>query len=265
MVLRLFNRQAVVRGRAMSITSYDLTFRPTDYFAVPETVFASIKGEARRRAVREAIEQGAAERLPAVLLRDSLPAALRSLLCSRFPRLMGGETLPDCEPGEVEIARVTYPSTVLSDVMSFRARRVRNHITFRAVTDNADELVPGQKRAWLPLTMAKLVRLIERTGQGVAFWASHLAAGTGPADLPPVEVSSAFYPELDRYYGERASRWLRRRCGQWGEPATTEHLDVIRRGLLWRLNAEDRQRGITRPEKDRCAAVERFIRLRFMV
>jgi hypothetical protein len=232
---------------------------------VPETVLANVKGEVRRRVIREAIERGTADRLPAALLADDLPAPLLRLVLSMHPRDWSGETLPDYSSGEVEIARVVLPDTVLSDVVSFRARRVGSSIAFRVVTDNADELSPGQKTARLPLTLARLVRLIERTGLGTSAWQSYVSVGGSLADLPSLDVSSAFYPELERYYRERGSRWLRRRCGQGAEPATAERLDAIRRGLLWRLDADDRQRGIVRPGREQRAAVERFIRLRFMV
>jgi hypothetical protein len=243
----------------------DLRFRPESYWTVPETVLANINGEARRRAVRDAIERGTVDSLPAPLLADDLPAPLLRLVLSMHPRHWGGETLPDYLPGEVEIARAVLPNTVLGDVISFRARRAGRGIAFRVVDDNGFEIEPGQRMARRPLTMSRLVRLIERSGEGVSLWASQLGPDDDPNDATSIFVSSVFYPELERYYSERASRWLRRRCGQWAEPVTAERLDVIRRGLLWRLDAEDRQRGIARPDWERHAAVERFIRLRFMV
>jgi hypothetical protein len=242
---------------------YILAFRPADYFAVPETILASIKGEARRRAIRDAIERGTVDRLPAAFMRDSLPRPLLAILHAHCPALTAGETLPDCHAGEVEIARVSYPDAVLCDVTSFRARRAGKRITFRAVTDNGDDVALAQTTARLPLTLAGLVRLIERGREGIGFWRSQTACGVRARDLARVTTASAFYPELEPYYAERAARWLRRRGIATAEHATADRLATIRRGLLWRLATEDRQRGIRRTEDDSHAAVDRFIRLRF--
>src|SRR4051794_3027842 len=133
-------------GHVNTTRPIDLRFRPESYWTVPETVLANIKGEGRRRAVRVAIELGKAHELPPLLLADDLPAPLLRQVLTMHPRHWGGETLPDYLPGEVEIARVVLPDTVLCDVVSFRASRVDRGIAFRVVTDNGDELKPKQTR-----------------------------------------------------------------------------------------------------------------------
>lgn len=247
----------------MSATAYNLAFRPADYFAVPETILASIKGDARRRAIRDAIERGTVDRLPAALMRDSLPPPLLALLHAHYPALTAGETLPDCDAGEVEIARVTYPDTSLCDVTSFRARRAGKRITLRAVTDNGYGVPLAQKTARLPLPLAALVRLIEGAKQGIGFLKSQIACGVRLCDVPSVTAASAFYGELEPYYSERAARWLRRHGAPGADHAPAGRLAMIRRGLLWRLATEDRQRGVLRTDGERHTVVERFIRLRF--
>ncbi len=74
---------------------------------------------------------------------------------------MGGEFLLPCEPGELEIARLTIRSTTY-DVLSVRAKRVKNRIRVR-VDDEYDGETLNRKHSCIsvrPLTLGRLIDLV---------------------------------------------------------------------------------------------------------
>jgi hypothetical protein len=136
------------------------------------------------------------------------------------PRFTGGECLPDCLPGETEIARISLGSTT-RDVISVRARRRRGRIRYRMVDEYESpwECRPGSSR--LPLTFGQLIGLLDSANVDDCYSGgdltdalrdSRLAGGGDPLDAAGfVEVSSVFYPEAEGYYRRKADEWLRRR------------------------------------------------------
>ena len=75
---------------------------------------------------------------------------------------MGGEYLPDCQPTEVEIARVELESTT-ADVISIRARRLSSDklIHYRVVDEYNTTFEIAPKSSKEPLTHDELIELIE--------------------------------------------------------------------------------------------------------
>lgn len=69
------------------------------------------------------MQDGLIEDVPNVILEDALSDRECQLSGSIHPRLMGGEYLPDFEPSEIEIARVSYES-VTFDQATVRDGRV---------------------------------------------------------------------------------------------------------------------------------------------
>src|SRR5262245_45038225 len=105
----------------MSAHVVNLQFRPATYWDTPDALLANIKGEQRRQLIQHALAIADAEELETWLLQDELTDEERELVGRIHPLLMGGEYLPDYQPGEVEIARVALQSTT-GDVISVGAR-----------------------------------------------------------------------------------------------------------------------------------------------
>ena len=70
-------------------------------------LLANIKGQHRHRKVLELIREGRLDALKEWLISEKLSPELRDLTGRIHPMLMGGEYLPDCDQGQVEIARVS--------------------------------------------------------------------------------------------------------------------------------------------------------------
>ena len=134
---------------------------------------------------------------------------------------MGGEYLPDHEPGEVEIARLTMAS-VTQDVYSVRARREGGLIHYRIVDEYAMEWSWSPESSEYPLTMRELAELIDNAelyGEGPpdftdTFQDGQLNQGMEPEQAARwVTVTSEFYPELHGFYEDKADAWLERQPG----------------------------------------------------
>ena len=184
---------------------YKMDFRPNGYWQnATITRIANIKGEVRRRTVMEAIYSRNTEGLEDSMLDESLPDNMREAVGKIHPELMGGEFLPDAEENEVEIARVTLKSTT-GDVFSIRARYDGNHIHYRVVDEYDSDLMVSPQGSVFPLTFGELISLIDGTegasdeGRGLT---SVFRKG---ASSDFVNVTSIFYPDLERWYGEEAA------------------------------------------------------------
>ena len=209
----------------------DLQYRPASYWDHADPVaaiVAGIRGQNRREMARDFLAGRAPDwlgEIDAGLLEDVLDEETRDNLGASHPGWMGGEYLPDCLPGEVEIARIVLAS-VLQDVISIRARRRRNgrRILYRVVDEYGE---PGQP-AWTcrpassvhPLTMGQLIQLIETArnpqfdvGDGpLTEGLRDFQMDSDPRDLVGfVNVESEFYPGLVEYFERRAAEWLESR------------------------------------------------------
>jgi hypothetical protein len=77
----------------------------------------------------------------------------------RSPTYDVGEHLPELDPGEVEIARVVLQSTT-GDVISIRARRAADHISYRVVDEYETEFACRPEVSTVPLALEQLLSLI---------------------------------------------------------------------------------------------------------
>ena len=209
----------------------DLQYRPASYWdhADPVTaIVAGIRGQNRREMARDFVTGHAPDwlgEIDAGLLEDVLDEETRDALGASHPSWMGGEYLPDCLPGEVEIARIVLAS-VLQDVISIRARRRRNgrRILYRVVDEYGEPGEPGwtcrPASSVHPLTMGRLVELIETArspqfdiGDGpLTEGLRDFQVESDPRDLVGfVIVESEFYPGLAELFERRAEEWLERR------------------------------------------------------
>ena len=217
----------------------DLLYRPASYWdhADPVTaIVAGIRGQNRREMARDFLSGRAPDwlgEIDAGLLEDVLDEETRDALGAGHPSWMGGEYLPDCLPGEVEIARVVLAS-VLRDVISIRARRRRNggRILYRVVDEYGEHGEPGwtcrPASSVRPLTMAQLVELIETArspqfdvGDGpLTEGLRDFQVDSDPRDLVGfVTVESEFYPDLAECFERRAAEWLERRLREVADEA----------------------------------------------
>jgi hypothetical protein len=144
------------------VPANSMDYRPRDYFGrfdLQAELLTSVKGVMRRKAIRNALEQGQIDTLPDSVKQAALEEDDRQLTGRIHPSFMGGEYLPTAAENEVEIARITLDSTT-SDVTSFYARPVGLRIAYRVVDEYGGETLTG-RNDWtsdLPLTMGKLIK-----------------------------------------------------------------------------------------------------------
>jgi len=216
--------------RRTSNVELDFSYRPDSYWEHEdpvEAILVGIKGEVRRRKVREAFERGDAGAIPELLLEDELEEEERRAWGAIHPQFMGGEYLPADLPGEVEIVRVSLNSTT-GDVMELRARPVTGGIGYR-ITDEYETVFPlAFYQSAGPVTAAGIVRLLDEThglcahaGPGLVFGPVVMNYGHGPRGREPEEiekwwrdasrfatVQSSFYPGLAEWYASRIEAWM---------------------------------------------------------
>ncbi len=191
----------------------DLDFAPASYFAARDlnlTLPSDIKGQARRELARSYAAEGKA--LPPELAAPELSAEARQAWGRIHPAMMGGEYLPSLRADEVEIARISLASTTC-DQISVRARRVGKAIVYSIVDEytGADGYDPRPRSSRLPLSLRRLIALLDGACDEGGAVLGHIAGGAGGNDLADgrgfVTVESDFYPELGRYYAARIAAW----------------------------------------------------------
>jgi hypothetical protein len=143
------------------------------------------------------------------------------------PMFMGGEYLPELEPGEVEIARIELES-VTGDVLQVRARQAEDGLRYRVVDEYGTRYHLTPSASASPLSFGDLIDLIDtarvtadsenrfdddRYDIGLFDGILNATYDHG-GDLEEtrhfVSVSSAFYPTLTEYYERRAEAWCQR-------------------------------------------------------
>lgn len=206
-------------------TKYNLSHRPTSYWESPDpgvALLSVIKGDARKRFVRDLLRDGQPEDVEAWMV-ENLADTERQALAAINPRLMGGEFLPDFADDEVEVARVSLAS-VTGDVISIRARRCAGVVRYSIVDEYDSEFSFSPTESEAPLSMGELIALMdgarqEGMGKGLtgAYRNYNLHFSDAEHLVDFVTVSSEFYPELSAYYEEEAKEWLEEVTAQSAE------------------------------------------------
>ena len=114
----------------------DQSYRPTNYFWAYDRgirLASNIKGAERKALYERLLKEGDSGACDELLTQSALTVEQRRR-ANVHPAFMGGEYLPDCDPNEVEIARITIASTT-QDVTCVYAKRVAGGIDFRVVDE----------------------------------------------------------------------------------------------------------------------------------
>jgi hypothetical protein len=203
---------------------YNLDYRPKSYWVfsnLKSKVRGTVKGDARRLLAESALD----DVIPFEPwnFKESLTEEERKAWIRHHPRLMGGEYLPDLKAGQVEIARVSLASTT-GDVFSIRARWHRGAIHYTIVDEYGAKYSFSPRSSNKPLTTREMIELIDTA---VPDEKNRLLNGRYRGlVIPPLEynldaepsepeilrgfvkVSSAFYPELGKWYEEVCEEWV---------------------------------------------------------
>lgn len=196
----------------------DYDYRPVSYWrdeTLAQAVLKNIKGEFRREQVRKALADGSMESVPEEILKEAVSENVRRYAGSIHPYLMGGEYLPDCVDGEVEIARISLQSTTF-DVISIRARRTtKGTILYRVVDEYEGDFQLSRSRSKKPLSLQELIFFLEGTeleglkGGLLLGYNNMNAEFLGRDELRHfTRISSEFYPQLSAHCERVFDDWV---------------------------------------------------------
>ena len=143
------------------VSAVSIHYRPREYFGrydLQTELLTQVKGTVRRKALREALEEGQIMQVPDAVKSAALSDVARQYVGSLHPSFMGGEYLPSVKREEVEIARIRINSTT-GDVTSVYARPLGRRITNRVVDEYHGDTLSGsaQRTSTRPLTMGQMI------------------------------------------------------------------------------------------------------------
>ena len=192
--------EPVNRAPAPREPATSMRYRPRDYFGrhdLQTTLLTQVKGTVRRKALREALEEGQIMQVPDAIKSAALSEVARQYAGSLHPSFMGGEYLPTANKEEVEVARIRINSTT-GDVTSVYARVVGKRIAYRVVDEYQGDTLSDRTRrtSSRPLTMGQMIEYF------LGAWDLYLCLESNfEGDLEEMlgffEGESEFYPNLD--------------------------------------------------------------------
>jgi len=194
------------------MSTIDYSRRPEGYFEPSdpgELMLSRITGAIRREAVRKMVREGGMDAVPEGFGNEELSEGHRRAWGLIHPMCMGGEFLLPCEPGELEIARLTIRSTTY-DVLSVRAKRVKNRIRVR-VDDEYDGETLNKKHSCIsvrPLTLGRLIDLVI-VGWDVFECLERNYPGDLEGQFGFFWAESRFYPDFDQALREKVQEHFR--------------------------------------------------------
>ena len=195
----------------------DLDYRPNSYFWARERgipLISDIKGAERRKLYEMALESGLADLIEPSLLGHDLPQEQRQAQGRIHPAFMGGEYLPSCRVGEVEIARITIASTT-QDVTCVYARPVGRRIHYRVVDEYSGDTLDGRghRTSLSPLSLGQLADFFLQSWDLIACLEANFSGDGYPREEVHgfvVDASSSFYAEFGALIHARIDAWLDR-------------------------------------------------------
>jgi|TARA_B100002003_G_scaffold63729_1_gene59057 hypothetical protein len=196
------------------------SFRPKSYWDednVLQALLRDVKGAERRKMIKAYYDQGNFQYLDETFTKTSLSDDERKRLGAVHPMFMGGEYLPDYNPGETEIARVTLKSTT-QDVISIRAKK-EDGLLHYSLADEYDEhesyLWPNSSKK--PFTLKELIEFLDNSTQEIGYQGGLSLSynnynAEGGLDRESLEefttISSEIYPQLEEHYQHVFRDWV---------------------------------------------------------
>jgi len=192
----------------------DGSYQPVDYFWAYDRgirLSSNIKGVERKSIFEMLVNNGDDLAFDPSLTQHSLTEEQRRL-ANTHPARMGGEYLPDCEDGEVEIARIAIAST-MQDVTCVYVKRVAEGISYRIVDEyqgmTLDDPISNLTRT--PMALSELVQFF------MTAWNLHSVLDatfveTGHKRVAAkgfvVDASSNFYAQFGEAISKLIDDWI---------------------------------------------------------
>ena len=195
--------------------SVDWGYRPSGYFWAKDSgifLASNIKGTQRRKYYEHLLESGNQEAIDEFVLKSSLTEGERRAAGSFHPAFMGGEYLPDCDPLQVEIARIAIASTT-GDATCIYARLENGLIEYNIVDEYEGDTVQGPKsrNSKEPLSLEELVAFFLNGWDLLGILNANFEQDGNPADMVKgfvVSAGSSFYAQFGAAIDVRIDEWL---------------------------------------------------------
>ena len=148
----------------------DYSYQPKSYWdedSVLQTILRDVKGAERRKMIKAYYEDGNFQELDSVFMQSSLTNDERKHLGAIHPMFLGGEYLPDYNPGETEIARIELKS-VTQDVISLRVNKKNGLLRYSLVDEyDAHTFWPAKRTGKKPFTLAELIDFTDNSNHDI--------------------------------------------------------------------------------------------------
>lgn len=195
--------------------SIDWSYQPSGYFWAKDSgifLASDIKGAQRRKYYERLLKSGDQQAIDDFILKSSLTDGERRTAGSIHPAFMGGEYLPDCEPMQVEIARIGIASTT-NDVTCIYAAQDNGRIAYTIVDEYGGETIEGPSNYYSsdPLSLAQLVDFFLQGWDLMGVLNANFEDYGNPADMVKgfvIDASSSFYAQFGQAIDARIDDWL---------------------------------------------------------
>lgn len=195
----------------------DGQYRPKSYFWALEAGFdlgPDIKGSMRRHAYRRAVLEGDEASALAILSEEPQSSTERQRIGAIHPSLMGGEYLPNRNPEEVEVARITIASTTW-DVTCVYATPTKEGTLLRVVDEYNGQTISGLDRIRTnrPLTLFEFLKFFYSGWDLLACLDYNYSDRGYPRDEVHgfiLDASSDFYAQFEEATHQYVDWWLRK-------------------------------------------------------
>ena len=193
----------------------DESYRPANYFWAYDRgirLASNIKGAERKALYERLLKEGDSAACDELLTQSSLTVEQRRR-ANVHPAFMGGEYLPDCDPNEVEIARITIASTT-QDVTCVYAKRVTAGIDYRVVDEYEGMTLDDEitRRTSEPMALSELVQFFMTAWDLRMVLDANFVENCYPrshARGSIVDASSSFYAQFGNAMDNYVEDWIR--------------------------------------------------------